>query len=96
MARQVRVVLHEFGPSGRRVWTVSAGREYWADPDAGFCSCPGFYFARPRRCYHLDSLKEAAGRGDYRRVLFGDDEYPGFMEALAGDMLASGRREGRG
>lgn len=83
MARQVRVFLHEFGPSGRRVWTVSAGREYWADPDAGFCSCPGFYFARPRRCYHLDSLKESVRRGDYKKTSFDDEEYPGFVGAVA-------------
>lgn len=87
MARKAYVMLHEFRPSGRRVWTVSAGREYWADPDAGFCSCPGFYFARPQRCYHLDSLRSAIGGGDYRRVLFDDDEYPGFVGALAGDIL---------
>ena len=87
------VVLHEFGPSGRRVWTVSAGREYWADPGAEFCSCPGFYFARPRRCYHLDALREAVRSGRYRRVAFDDDEYPGFVGALAGDLMrAAGRR----
>lgn len=86
VARQVRVVLHEFLPSGRRVWTVSAGREYWADPVARFCSCPGFHFSRPRRCYHLDSLLESAANGGYRTVRFDDEEYPGFVGSVARDL----------
>ncbi len=87
---QNRVKLHVFEPSGRRVWTVvGRGREYWTDPDLGFCSCAGFYFSgrgKGGECYHLESLRAAIIRARHETIIFRDDEYGGFVVSLISDL----------
>ncbi len=85
-----RAKLHVFEPSRRTVWTiVGAEREYWLDPEAGFCSCPAYYFGKTvgrGGCYHLEALGVARRAGGTERILFDDGEYAAFVSGLLADM----------
>ncbi|CAI9832496.1 MAG: hypothetical protein MPI95_06025 [Nitrosopumilus sp.] len=79
------VKAHAFWPSGRFVWTVvGRGGEHWVDPDAGYCSCPAFYFAGS--CYHLDLVRAARRRGGEERFEFADDEFVPFVSGVVEDL----------
>lgn len=85
------VKMHVFEPSNRRVWTVVGRKERWINPEAGYCSCPGFYFAnihgRPG-CYHLDAARLAMmeGAGVVERITFSDEEFYDFVLGLVSEM----------
>ncbi len=83
------VKVHVFEPSNRKIWTVVGKRERWLNPEAGYCSCPGFYFAnthgRPG-CYHLDAARIAVEDGAVERIVFSDDEFYNFVLGLVSDM----------
>ena len=85
-----RVKLHVFEPSQRTVWTVvGKGKEHWLDPDAEFCSCPGYYFGKlsgKKSCYHLESAHLAKKESQYERIIFSDDEYVDFLASLISDL----------
>ena len=84
--------MHVFEPTQRRIWTVvGKGKEHWIDPDAGYCSCPAFYFARLSRegsapCYHLKSAGLAIDEDRVERIIFSDDEFAPFLDGLIADM----------
>ena len=86
------VKVHRFVPSMRYIMTVVGRKgEHWVDPDAGFCSCPAFYFAmttgsKRAGCYHLDSARLAAVRGMVEEIVFEDGEFDGFVRGLVADM----------
>ena len=83
------VKVHVFEPSNRKIWTVVGKRERWLNPEAEYCSCPGFYFAsthgRPG-CYHLEAARIAAEAGEVERIVFSDDEFYDFVLGLVSDM----------
>ena len=83
-----RVKLHQFLPSGRRVWTV-VGRndEYWLDPDTQYCSCQKFYYSLGTPCHHLMYQKEAVRVSKQKSVVFADEEFTGFISGLVNSML---------
>ena len=87
---QKRVKLHLFQPSLRKIWTVvGIGEEHWLDPEAEYCSCPGYYFGKlngKKRCYHLDSLNAAKKIGKVEIISFSDDEYEDFIFGLISDL----------
>lgn len=82
------VKLHLFLPSGKKLWTVVGKEgEYWVDPELSFCSCKDYYFATlsgGEPCYHIKSAKKAMGEG-IKAFEFSDDDYPGFLQALAAE-----------
>ena len=85
-----RVKLHIFEPSQRKIWTVvGKGEEYWIDPDAGYCSCPGFYFGQlngKTTCYHLESAELAQRENKIEKIIFTDEEFSDFLSGLLSDL----------
>lgn len=85
-----RVKLHVFEPSQRKIWTVvGKGEEHWIDPDANYCSCPGFYFGKlngKTTCYHLDSAQLAKNQNNVEKIVFSDDEFSDFLLGLVSDL----------
>lgn len=85
-----RVKLHVFEPSGRKIWTVvGKGEEHWIDPEAIYCSCPGFYFGQSngkKSCYHLDSATLAIKENKVETINFSDDEFSDFLAGLISDL----------
>ena len=90
LVSEKRVKLHVFEPSKREIWTVvGKGKEHWLDPDAEFCSCPGFYFGRlagKKSCYHLESALLAKKENKLEKVVFSDEEYVEFITGLISDL----------
>ncbi|MDH3192602.1 MAG: hypothetical protein OEM18_07955 [Nitrosopumilus sp.] len=87
---QKRLKLHVFEPSLRKIWTVvGMGQEHWLDPEAEYCSCPGFYFGKlnaKKSCYHLDSLRIAKKVNKFETIYFSDNEYKDFVLGLISDL----------
>ena len=85
-----RIKLHLFEPSNRKVWTVvGMDKEYWLDPDLGFCSCPGYYFNKSNgknECYHLESYQIATANNKIELITFSDHEYESFITSLLSDI----------
>ena len=85
-----RVKMHVFEPSQRQIWTVvGKTKEHWLDPDAEFCSCPGYYFGRlsgKDKCYHLDSVNLAKKANKFEIIVFSDEEYVEFLSSLISDL----------
>ncbi len=85
-----RVKLHLFEPSQRKIWTVvGKGKEHWLDPDAQYCSCPGYYFGRLNgkiTCYHLESAYLAKKENKIETIRFSDEEYGDFLSGLILDL----------
>jgi predicted nucleic acid-binding Zn finger protein len=85
-----RVKLHVFEPSLRKVWTVvGKGNEHWLDPDAEYCSCPGYYFGKlsgKKSCYHLESVLLAKKENKFEKIVFSDDEYVDFLASLVSNL----------
>ena len=85
-----RVKLHIFEPSQRKIWTVvGKGEEHWIDPEANYCSCPGFYFGKlngKKSCYHLDSTKLAQKENKIETISFSDEEFSDFLSGLIHDL----------
>ena len=90
LVSEKRVKLHLFEPSQRKIWTVvGKGEEYWVDPYAGFCSCPGYYFGSingKTSCYHLDSIQFAKNENKVEQIIFSDDEFSDFLSSLISDL----------
>jgi len=90
MVSEKRVKLHIFEPTQRKIWTVvGKGEEHWIDPDANYCSCPGFYFGRlngKTTCYHLESAQLARNQNQFETIIFSDDEFPNFLLGLISDL----------
>jgi predicted nucleic acid-binding Zn finger protein len=85
-----RVKLHFFEPSQRKIWTVvGKSGEHWLDPDAEFCSCPGYYFGRltgKLTCYHLESVYLAKKENKIETIIFSDEEYADFISGIISDL----------
>ena len=85
-----RVKLHIFEPSQRKIWTVvGKGEEYWIDPDAIYCSCPGFYFGKlngKTTCYHLKSAELAQKGNKIETIIFSDEEFSDFLLGLISNL----------
>ena len=85
-----RVKKHVFKPSQRSIWTVvGKSKEHWLDPDADYCSCPGFYFSNvsgKKPCYHLESVKLARKQNKFEQIEFSDEEYVDFIRGLISDL----------
>ncbi len=85
-----RVKLHLFEPSQRKISTVvGKGKEHWLDPDAQYCSCPGYYFGRLNGksiCYHLESAYLAKKENKIETIRFSDEEYTDFLFGLISDL----------
>ena len=90
LVSEKRVKCHIFKPSQREIWTVvGKGKEHWLDPDAEFCSCPGFYFGKlsgKNLCYHLESVRLAKKENKFEKIIFSDDEYNEFIVCLIPDL----------
>ncbi len=90
LVSEKRVKKHVFDPSKREIWTVvGKGKEHWLDPEAEYCSCPGFYFGNissKKSCYHLESAKLAIQKNMYETVEFSDEEYSDFISSLLSDL----------
>lgn len=86
LVHERRIKLHVFQPSMREIWTVvGKGEEYWIDPTADFCSCPGFHFSvlnGKNNCYHLKSVKIAQDENKFETIIFSDDEFSDFLYGL--------------
>ncbi len=91
--RAGRVKLHVFKPSGRRRWVVVGKHgEYLVLPEAGYCSCPDFFFrvmsGEKPTCYHLVAVKLAIERNQFKTVEKYDAEHDQLMECwLKGEAL---------
>ncbi len=87
---QKRVKLHIFEPSQRKIWTVvGKGKEYWVDPESGYCSCPAFYFGKLNgkdSCYHLESAQLANKENSFEKINFADAEFSDFISGLLLDL----------
>ena len=87
---QKRVKLHVFEPSQTKIWTVvGKSREHWIDPDARYCSCPGFYFGKlhgKTACYHLESAQLARSENKFETITFNDEEFHMFLSGLISDL----------
>ncbi len=85
-----RVKLHIFEPSQRKIWTVvGKEKEYWIDPDGGYCSCPGFYFGKlngKTTCYHLESVELAQRKNKIEKIIFSDEEFSNFLSGLLSNL----------
>ncbi len=85
-----RVKQHVFEPSQRKIWTVvGKGKEYWVDPDGGYCSCPAFYFGKlngKETCYHLESAELAQRQTNFETIIFSDEEFSDFISGLISDL----------
>ena len=90
LVSEKRVKLHIFEPTQRKIWTVvGKGEEYWVDPDANYCSCPGFYFGKLNGktiCYHLESVELAKKENKIEQIIFSDDEFSDFLFGLISDL----------
>ena len=90
LVSEKRVKLHVFEPSQRKIWTVvGKGEEHWIDPDADYCSCPGFYFGQlngKKICYHLESAILAKKENKIEQIIFSDDEFSNFLSGLISDL----------
>ncbi|MBS1268630.1 MAG: hypothetical protein MAG458_01361 [Nitrosopumilus sp.] len=90
LVSEKRVKLHVFEPSQRKIWTVvGKGEEHWIDPDADYCSCPGFYFGQlngKKICYHLESARLAKKENKIEQIIFSDDEFSNFLSGLISDL----------
>ena len=90
MVSEKRVKLHIFEPTQRKIWTVvGKGKEHWVDPDANYCSCPGFYFGKlngKSTCYHLESAQLARNENKVEKIIFSDDEFSDFLSGLISDL----------
>jgi predicted nucleic acid-binding Zn finger protein len=93
VALEKGVKIHIFNPSKREIWTVvGKDREYWVDPEDGFCSCEDYYFktlSGKERCYHLQVVSVAREKKLVDIIEFRDEEYDSFLRALINDMLLS-------
>lgn len=80
-----------FLPSGKKLWiVVGRDNEYWVDPDLGFCSCKDYYFTTlsgKDECYHLKSVRKTISEKRFTIIDFLDDEYVGFLQAIAEDSV---------
>ena len=87
MSGSVKQLL--FLPSKKKLWiVVGKNNEYWTDPDLSFCSCKDFYFTTlsgGQECYHLRSVRKALEENRFMKVEFADNEYVGFLQAIAED-----------
>jgi len=85
------VKLHNFEPSGRKIWTVvGKENEHWLDPDLGFCSCEDYYYnamEKQGECYHLRAVKVAKEQDKVEVVVFADSEFEGFVAALVDSLI---------
>ncbi len=85
-----RIKLHHFKPSNRKIWTVvGSSKEYWLDPDLGFCTCPSYYFNESdgkNDCYHLKSFDVHNADNQIERIVFSDHEYEDFISGLLSDL----------
>ncbi len=85
------VKLHLFVPSNRKIWTVvGKEKEYWLDPELGFCSCEDYYYNEMTKngiCYHLKATKAAQEKGVVEKIQFTDSEFDDFARALIDDIL---------
>ncbi len=90
LVSEKRVKLHVFEPSQREIWTVvGKGKEHWLDPDAAYCSCPGYYFGKlsgKPLCYHLESVILAKKENEFEKIVFSDEEYVEFLAGLIPDL----------
>ncbi|HJM26271.1 MAG TPA: SWIM zinc finger family protein [Nitrosopumilus sp.] len=90
LVSEKRVKLHIFEPTQRKIWTVvGKGEEHWVDPDANYCSCPGFYFGKLNGktiCYHLESVELAKKENKIEQIIFSDDEFSDFLFGLISDL----------
>jgi predicted nucleic acid-binding Zn finger protein len=90
LVSEKRVKLHVFEPTQRKIWTVvGKGEEHWVDPDANYCSCPGFYFGKLNGktiCYHLESVELAKKENKIEQIIFSDDEFSDFLFGLISDL----------
>jgi predicted nucleic acid-binding Zn finger protein len=90
LVSEKRVKLHIFEPTQRKIWTVvGKGEEHWVDPDANYCSCPGFYFGKLNGktiCYHLESVELAKKENKIEEIIFSDDEFSDFLFGLISDL----------
>jgi len=90
LVSEKRVKLHIFEPSQRKIWTVvGKDEEYWIDPIASYCSCPGFYFGQLNgkiSCYHLDSASLAQKENKVEKIIFSDDEFTDFLLGLISNL----------
>ena len=90
LVSEKRVKQHVFEPSKREIWTVvGKGEEHWVDPEAMYCSCPGFYFAKlngKASCYHLKSMNLAKQENKTETIVFSDDEFPDFIKGLIDEL----------
>lgn len=87
------VKVHVFRPSGRELWTVvGKDKEYWVDPDGGFCSCEDYYFrtlSGKEKCYHLQVIDIAREKKLIDIIEFMDEQYESFLQALVSDIFLS-------
>ena len=90
LVSEKRVKLHIFEPSQRKIWTVvGKENEHWIDPDAGYCSCPGYYFGKLNGktvCYHLESAELAKKENKIEKIIFTDEEFSDFISGLLSDL----------
>jgi predicted nucleic acid-binding Zn finger protein len=90
LVSEKRVKLHIFEPSQREIWTVvGKGKEHWLDPEAEYCSCPGYYFGKlsgKTLCYHLESVILAKKENRFEKIIFSDEEYVEFLAGLIPDL----------
>ena len=90
LVSEKRVKLHIFEPSQRKIWTVVGKKnEHWIDPDAGYCSCPGYYFGKlngKTACYHLESAELAQRENKIEKIIFADEEFSDFLSGLLSDL----------
>lgn len=88
------VKKHLFLPSGRFIYTVvGSNADEFIEPSRPYCSCESYFYTvlsnKARFCYHTLGYKIAQESGLVREVTFDDEEYDGFMRALASDALHS-------
>jgi predicted nucleic acid-binding Zn finger protein len=85
------VKLHQFEPSGRKIWTVvGKENEHWLDPDLGFCSCADYYYnalSTGGECYHLKAVRIAQEQEKIEIVKFSDSEFESFISGLVQDLM---------
>jgi predicted nucleic acid-binding Zn finger protein len=86
-----QVKKHVFMPSGTVVYTVVGySGDQLVDPNRPYCSCPDWFFVVARGkedvCQHLLAFKIAEKLG-FDEIVFSDEEYDGFIEALSRDII---------
>lgn len=86
-AREKRVKLYHFKPSGKKLWIVVGkhGR-YLVLPRAEYCTCNDFFFrvmsGEKPSCYHLLAVKKAIQEETYSIVEKEDASYNKILEDL--------------